>query len=171
MRAMVKPWALVCSASAWAQSSAAQSPREKSMWRRRHRRLHPPIMVPPRMGRQHGRRLGINTAALGMALALTRSQATSKVPMAAGTFAARRLSPNVVCRAMRTRSSPISSKRVWVDLSLEPKREADAGSVVVTIVGLMWVIAWAMIGGARCQALVADQGAEDRIPFSPLQEQ
>jgi hypothetical protein len=85
---MVKPWALVCSALAWAQSSAAQSHRERSMWRR-HRRRHLPIMVPPRMDRQHGRRLGINTAALDMALASIRDQAISKVLTAVGTFAAR----------------------------------------------------------------------------------
>ncbi len=48
------------------------------------------------MDRQHGRQLGINTAALDMGLALTRGQAISKVLTAVGTFAARRLSPNVV---------------------------------------------------------------------------
>jgi hypothetical protein len=42
------------------------------------------------MDRQHGRQRGINTAALDMALALTRSQATSKVLTAPGTFAARK---------------------------------------------------------------------------------
>src|SRR6476620_5401598 len=100
MRATVTPWALVCSALAWAQSSAAQSHREKSMWRRHHRRHHLPTTVPPRMDRQHGRRAGINTAALDMALALTRSQAISKVLTAVGTFAARRLSSNVVGSAI-----------------------------------------------------------------------
>ena len=43
------------------------------------------------MDRQHGRQRGINTAALDMALALTRSRATSKVLTAPGTFAARSL--------------------------------------------------------------------------------
>jgi hypothetical protein len=60
------------------------------MCRRRRRRLHLPITVPRRMDRQHGRRLGINTAARDMALASIRDQAISKVVMAAGTFAARR---------------------------------------------------------------------------------
>jgi hypothetical protein len=41
------------------------------------------------MDRQHGRRLGINTAALDMALASTRSQAISKVLTVVGIFAAR----------------------------------------------------------------------------------
>jgi hypothetical protein len=41
------------------------------------------------MGRQHGAQLGINIAALDMALALTRSQAISKVLTALGTFAVR----------------------------------------------------------------------------------
>jgi hypothetical protein len=41
------------------------------------------------MDRQHGRRLGINTAALDMALASIRDQAISKVLTAVGTFAAR----------------------------------------------------------------------------------
>ena len=41
------------------------------------------------MGLQRGRQLGINTAALDMALALTRSQAISKVLTALGTFAVR----------------------------------------------------------------------------------
>jgi hypothetical protein len=42
------------------------------------------------MDRQHGRRVGINTAVRDMALASIRSQAISKVLMAVGTFAARR---------------------------------------------------------------------------------
>jgi hypothetical protein len=42
------------------------------------------------MDRQHGRQLGINTAALDMALASTRSQVISKVLTASGTFAARK---------------------------------------------------------------------------------
>ena len=59
------------------------------MWRRHRRRLHLPITVPPRMDRQHGRRLGINTAARDMALASIRSQAISKVLTAVGIFAAK----------------------------------------------------------------------------------
>jgi hypothetical protein len=47
------------------------------------------------MDRQHGRQLGINTAALDMALASTRSQAISKVPTAAGTFVARTLKSDI----------------------------------------------------------------------------
>ena len=39
------------------------------------------------MAHQHGAQLGINIAALDMALALTRSRATSKVLTAPGTFA------------------------------------------------------------------------------------
>jgi hypothetical protein len=41
------------------------------------------------MDHQHGRRLGINTAALDMALASIRSQAISKVLTVVGIFAAR----------------------------------------------------------------------------------
>jgi|RhiMetdeSRZDD1v2_1073273.scaffolds.fasta_scaffold2073764_1 hypothetical protein len=41
------------------------------------------------MGHQRGRQLGINTAALDMALASIRSQATSKVLTAHGTSAAK----------------------------------------------------------------------------------
>jgi hypothetical protein len=41
------------------------------------------------MDHQRGRQLGINIADLDMALALTRSQAISKVPTAPGTSAAK----------------------------------------------------------------------------------
>jgi hypothetical protein len=87
------------------------------------------------MGRQHGRQLGINTAALDMALASTRSQAISKVLTALGTFAVRHrpktVSPiflllhpvqsvfvhlasrhiEAANQCIATRSSPISSNR------------------------------------------------------------
>jgi hypothetical protein len=42
------------------------------------------------MDRQHGRQLGINTAARDMALASIRDQAISKVVMAVGIFAGKR---------------------------------------------------------------------------------
>jgi hypothetical protein len=48
------------------------------------------------MDRQRGRRVGINTAALDMALASIRSQAISKVLTAVGIFAARVIGPDVV---------------------------------------------------------------------------
>jgi hypothetical protein len=46
-------------------------------------------MAPLRMGRQHGRQLGISIATLGMGLGLTRSPVISKVLTAVGTFAAK----------------------------------------------------------------------------------
>jgi hypothetical protein len=55
------------------------------------------------MGRQHGAQLGINIAALDMALALTRSQAISKVLTALGTFAVRH-HPKTVRIALATQS-------------------------------------------------------------------
>ena len=52
----------------------------------KHRRL-PLITARQPMGRQHGAQLGISIAALDMAPASTRSQATSKVLTEAGTSA------------------------------------------------------------------------------------
>jgi hypothetical protein len=52
------------------------------------------------MDHQHGRQLGINTAALDMALASTRSQVISKVLTASGTFAARKIPKSYIGYAL-----------------------------------------------------------------------
>jgi hypothetical protein len=64
------------------------------------------------MDHQRGRQLGINTAALDMALGSTRSQVISKVLTAPGTFAARSLksyiamcvehAPGELCRRLKS---------------------------------------------------------------------